>query len=79
MSTPLRWRNCGKKEEVIQRDLLDGIDYAGGEITVAELVDRYINLRRGLKENSMRAYGSAINRIHTDPFWKPNDTQRPPV
>ena len=57
-----------QKEEVIQRDLLDGIDYAGGEITVAELVDRYINLRRGLKENPMRAYGSAINRIHTDPF-----------
>ena len=57
-----------QKEEVIQRDLLDGIDYAGGEITVAELVNRYINLRRGLKENSMRAYGSAINRIHTDPF-----------
>lgn len=57
-----------QKEEVIQRDLLDGIDYAGGEITVAELVDRYINLRRGLKENSMRAYGSAINRIHADPF-----------
>ena len=42
-----------QKEEVIQRDLLDGIDYVGGEITVAELVDRYINLRRGLKENSM--------------------------
>ena len=57
-----------QKEEEIQRDLLDGIDYAGGEITVAELVDRYINLRRGLKENSMRAYGSAINRIHADPF-----------
>ena len=57
-----------QKEEVIQRDLLDGIDYAGGEITVAELVDRYINLRRGLKENSMRAYDSAINRIQADSF-----------
>ena len=57
-----------QKEEVIQRDLLDGIDYVGGEITVAELVDRYINLRRGLKENSMRAYDSAINRIHADSF-----------
>ena len=30
-----------KKEEAIQRDLMDGIDYSGGEITVAELVDRY--------------------------------------
>ena len=50
-----------QKEETIQRDLLDRIDYAGGEITVAELVDRYINLRRGLKENSMRAYGQQSN------------------
>lgn len=57
-----------KKEEEIQKDILDGIDYAGGEITVAELVDRYMNLRRGLKENSMRAYGTAIKRIHADPF-----------
>jgi len=59
-----------KKEEEIQRDLLDGIDYAGGEITVAELVDRYINLKRGLKQNSMRAYGTAIKRIHSDLFGK---------
>jgi integrase len=57
-----------QKEEIIQRDMLDGIDYAGGEITVAELVDRYINLRRGLKQNSMRAYGTAVKRIHADPF-----------
>ena len=57
-----------KKEEAIQRDLMDGIDYSGGEITVSELVDRYINLRRGLKENSMRAYSSAIARVHNDPF-----------
>lgn len=57
-----------KKEKSIQRDLLDGIDYSTGEITVAELVDRYINLRRSLRQNSMRAYSSAINRIHTDPF-----------
>lgn len=57
-----------KKEDELRRDMADGIDYAAGEMTVAELVDRYINLRRGLKENSMRAYGSAINRIHTDPF-----------
>ena len=57
-----------KKEEEIRRNLADGIDYAAGEITVAELVDRYINLRRGLKANSMRAYGTAIKRIHADPF-----------
>lgn len=57
-----------EKEAVIQRDLIDGIDYAGGEITVSELVDRYINLKRGLTQNSMRAYGTAIRRIHANPF-----------
>lgn len=57
-----------EKEASIQWDLIDGIDYAGGEITVAELVDRHFNLKRGLKQNSMRAYKTAIKRIHADPF-----------
>ena len=38
-----------KKEEELWRDLADGIDYAAGEMTVADLVDRYMNLKRGLK------------------------------
>lgn len=55
-----------RKESDIQRDIADGIDSSAGEITVSELVDRYINMRRGLKKNSIRAYSSAINRIHSD-------------
>ncbi len=57
-----------RKESDIQRDLADGVDYAAGEITVAELVDRYIKLKRGLKQKSMRAYSSAVNRVHAAPF-----------
>ena len=57
-----------KQEELVKRDLADGIDYAAGEITVAELVDRYFSLKRGLKQNSLRAYGTAIKRIHTSTF-----------
>ncbi len=57
-----------KQEEIIRNDLGDGIDYSAGEITVAQLVDRYVNLKRSLKPNSMRAYKSAINRVHTEPF-----------
>ena len=57
-----------KKENELRRDMADGIDYAAGEMTVAELVDRYMNLKRGLKQNSLRSYGSAVNRIHNDPF-----------
>ena len=38
-----------KKEDELRRDMADGIDYAAGEMTVAELVDRYMNLKRGLE------------------------------
>ena len=55
-----------KKEDELRRDMADGIDYAAGEMTVAELVDRYMNLKRGLKQNSLRSYGSAVKRIHAD-------------
>lgn len=57
-----------KKEEAIQRDMADGIDYAAGEITVSELVDRYMNLKRDLSENTRRAYSTVINRIKEAPF-----------
>ena len=52
-----------RKEEIIQRDKADGIDYAAGEIIVSELIDRYVNLKRDWRENTRRAYGTAINRI----------------
>lgn len=51
------------KIEVVQHDLADGIDYSAGEMTVGELIDRNMNLRRTLSENSRRAYGTAIKRI----------------
>lgn len=57
-----------QKEADIQRDTMDGIDYAAGEMTVIELVTRYMNLKRSLKENSFRAYDSVINRIREAPF-----------
>ena len=57
-----------KKEVDIQRDMMDGIDSTAGELTVIELVDRYMGLRRSLKKNSLRAYGSAVNHIRNDKF-----------
>ena len=57
-----------RKEEAIQRDIADGIDYAAGDITVSELVDRYMNLKRDLSENTRRGYGTVINRIRESPF-----------
>lgn len=56
------------KEKSIERDSCDGIDYSAGEQTVAELVDKYMGLKRIIKPNSVRAYSSAVNRIHSDSF-----------
>ena len=56
------------KEAAIERDLRDGIDISGGNITVSELVNRYINLKRSLKQNSQRAYRTVVKHIEDDPF-----------
>ena len=64
MPRPLR--NCGKRKPIFS--VIRWIDYAAGEMTVIELVTRYMNLKRSLKENSFRAYDSVINRIREDPF-----------
>ena len=43
-------------------DLADGIDYAAGEMTVADLVDRYMNLKRGLDVYKRQRRGSIFGR-----------------
>lgn len=57
-----------KKEAAIQRDLADGIDYAAGEVSVADLIDRYMSLKRDIGNNTKRAYGTVINRIKESEF-----------
>ena len=59
-----------RKEAEIQRDIADGIDYTAGEQTVAQLVDRYMRLKRNTKTNTLRAYSSPVNRIRADDFGK---------
>ena len=57
-----------EKESTIQRDLADGIDYAAGEITASELVDRYMGLKRDIGPNTLRAYQTVVNRIRESDF-----------
>lgn len=57
-----------EKEADIQRDIIDGINSKAGDMTVAELTDRYMKLHRELKKNSIRAYSSAVNKIHASEF-----------
>ena len=50
-------------EKAIQRDIADGVDYSTGEITVSELLTRYMGTKRGLSINTLNSYKFIINQI----------------
>ena len=52
-----------EKEAIIQRDILDGINYKASEATVWDLVSRYMATRRNFSKHTVRAYSSALNHI----------------
>ena len=56
------------KEKEISCFLNDGTDYAGGEITVLRLVERYVNLKRGVRYNTKVGYNFVLNLIKKDDF-----------
>lgn len=72
------------KEERVQRDLLDGIDYAAGDVTVSEPVAGYMPMKRGLKTILQPAFEMAIedDKIRKNPFnfnlsdILPNDAEK---
>lgn len=57
-----------EKEKEIQKQIDDGIDYAAGEITVIELLERYISLKQGMRYNTRISYGSILNLVRKEEF-----------
>lgn len=57
-----------KKENEVQRDLNDGIDYAAGKITVVELVKRYTDQRHGVKNKTRQGYKFVLNLLGSEDF-----------
>ena len=68
-----------EKEDELQRSLEDGLDYAGGEITVYELLQRYLSLKCGVRYNTKVGYGFVMNIVQKEPFGarKIRDIKRP--
>ena len=56
------------KEKEIHWFLGDGIDYTSGEITVLQLVERYVSLKRGVRYNTKVGYNFVLNLIKKDDF-----------
>ncbi len=67
---------AGKKNDLslrekirqIQKDLIDGIDTQGGEMTVLELVKKYIATKTGVKPNTEAGYKTVVNILTKEAF-----------
>ncbi len=57
-----------EKEKVIEKALCDAVSTNGGDMTVLELVQRYISQKRGVKHNTQANYKFVINVIKKEKF-----------
>ena len=57
-----------EKEKVIEKALCDAVSTNGGDMTVLELVQRYISQKRGVKHNTQENYNFVINVIKKEEF-----------
>lgn len=57
-----------KKEKEIQNQVDDGIDYEAGQITVIELLEKYISLKQGVRYNTKVGYQFVLNLVKKEDF-----------
>ncbi len=57
-----------EKEKIIEKALCDAVSTNGGDMTVLELVQRYISQKRGVKHNTQANYNFVINVIKKEEF-----------
>ena len=57
-----------EKEKVIEKALCDAVSTNGGDMTVLELVQKYISQKRGVKHNTQANYNFVINVIKKEDF-----------
>ena len=56
------------KIKMIQQDLDAGIISSGGDMTVLELVKRYVSQKTGVRENTRVGYNFVINILKKEEF-----------
>ena len=57
-----------QKAKAIQKQMDDGIDYAAGQITVIELLEKYIGLKKGVRYNTQVGYNFVLNLVKKEDF-----------
>ncbi len=57
-----------EKETIVQKELEAGIDYSKGNISVLQLVERYISLKQNVRYNTKVGYQFVLNILKKEPF-----------
>lgn len=57
-----------EKERSIQKDLYDGIILNGGDMTVVQLVEKYILQKTGVRHNTRANYNTVVNILKKENF-----------
>lgn len=57
-----------QKEKEIQKQVDDGLDYEAGQITVIELLEKYIGLKQGVRYNTRVGYQFVLNLARKEDF-----------
>lgn len=57
-----------RKEKEIQNRVDDGIDYEAGQITVLELLKKYVSLKQGVRYNTKVGYSFVLNLVAKEDF-----------
>lgn len=63
-------KSLREKIKEIQKNEMDGIISNGGGLTVSELVEKYIETKRGVRPTTMNGYKTVINFLKKDSFGK---------
>ena len=59
-----------QKEKEVQKELDKGVDYAKGNVSVEQLVERYIGLKQNVRYNTKVGYQFVLNLIKKEAFSK---------
>lgn len=57
-----------QKEKEVQKELDKGVDYAKGNISVEQLVERYIGLKQNVRYNTRVGYQFVMNLLKKETF-----------
>ena len=56
------------REDEIRKRLDEGVDYAGGNVTLIELIERYLSLKQGVRHNTTATYDYVFSLIKKEEF-----------